>query len=660
MKKRIISVLLVMVLLVTALPPLTIEADAHTIVMTADEFIDCLWTAYSRPNYYYNSFPYNLGYYDGSRISFDCWNLGKAIIWSKGAIVNNYTVGKYAAMDTSCGLGDWDGLTIVREAPNCSSDFTNLVPGEWLYMENHTGYYVGDGKVIECTAGWNVWAITVSQIDRYGNRSRNGVANGSWKLHGMVPWLDYSSAADDKENPVISDVTYSELSATGYTVSCKVTDNHSVKRVAFPTWTVNNGQDDLPAQFMSTQLGTKNGDTYTFRVNASDHNNETGPYITHIYAEDRAGNVVNVSLGTVQVRNDNINPVISDVLISDVSSKGYTVSCKVTDDLDVHSVAFPTWTVHNGQDDLPAQFLTTQLGTKSGDRYTFRVNTAEHNNETGAYVTHIYATDRAGNRVSVALEAIQVIDDKVKPVVTNVVFSNITPQGYTVSCTVTDNLGVSKVAFATWTTANGQDDMDHDFLTTQLGKQSGDTYTYTVRISDHNYEQGYYVTHIYAVDLSGNVTTVEPDAVLVQDVPASVTLIGRSDYYITDAHVTGVTPNTSVQQLLQQFENASLTVLDQSGKTLSSSAKVGTGMTVNLYDGSKLVDRVTVVILGDMDGNGIVDTTDYMRIKAGFIGSFALTEAENRAADTDQNNVIDITDYMRVKSYLLDTFDLYN
>jgi hypothetical protein len=142
MKKRMLSFLLAMVMLLTMLPHLATEAKAHQIVMTAEEFIDCLWTAHNRPNVYRNVYPYNLGYYDGNVIYFDCWNLGKAIIWSKGAIVNNYTVGHHASMDTSCGLGDWDGLTIVKEAPNCSTDFSNLVPGEWLYMNNHTGYYV--------------------------------------------------------------------------------------------------------------------------------------------------------------------------------------------------------------------------------------------------------------------------------------------------------------------------------------------------------------------------------------------------------------------------------------------------------------------------------------------------------------------------------------
>ena len=202
MKKRIFSLLVAAAILLTLLPQLPLRSRAHQIVMSADEFISCLWTAYNRPNVYRNSYPYNLGYYDGSVIYFDCWNLGKAIIWSKGAIVNNYTVGHHATMDASCGLGDWDGLTIVKAAPNCSSDFTNLVPGEWLYMENHTGYYIGNGQVIECTAGWNVWGITISQIDQYGRRSRNGVSNGYWELHGMVPWLDYSSPTLDGHQPV--------------------------------------------------------------------------------------------------------------------------------------------------------------------------------------------------------------------------------------------------------------------------------------------------------------------------------------------------------------------------------------------------------------------------------------------------------------------------
>ncbi len=72
MMKRMLSFLLAAVMLFTVLPHLTTEAKAHQIVMTAEEFIECLWIANGRPNRYKNVYPYNLGYYDGEVIYFDC------------------------------------------------------------------------------------------------------------------------------------------------------------------------------------------------------------------------------------------------------------------------------------------------------------------------------------------------------------------------------------------------------------------------------------------------------------------------------------------------------------------------------------------------------------------------------------------------------------
>lgn len=658
MKKKIISFLLIIVMLFTNVPQFTLKADAHTVVMTAAEFIDCLKIAYNRPNYYYNSYPYNLGYYDGSRISFDCWNLGKAIIWTKGSIVHNYTVGAYAKMDASCGLGDWGGYEIITAAPNCNGDFSNLIPGEWLYKENHIGYYIGDGQVIECTVGWGVNCITISQIDSAGRRSRNGVANGTWIYHGMVPWLDYSSYIDEEE-PVISDVRYSDVSSTGYTISCTATDNLSVAKVAFPTWTVNNGQDDLPANWGNTQLGTKNGDTYTFRVNTSAHNNETGAYVTHIYAYDRAGNKTSLTLPSVEVRNDAENPVISDIRISELSSSGYTITCTATDDWGINRVAFPTWTVNNGQDDLPAKWDTTQLGKQKENTYTFRVNASAHNNETDNYCTHIYAYDCAGNYVTVPIgNNINLRNDTVEPVISDVVVSDITLEGYTVTCKATDDSGINSVAFPTWTVDNGQDDLPEMFMETQRGKKDGDTYSFYVKTSDHNNEQGQYATHIYVVDYAGNTVKYEV-SVDVKEYPDKITLAPSATYTVEDEYLKAVKESTTVDSLLAEFENIGLKVLDKDGNVITGPAKVGTGATVNLYKDSTLVDRVTVVVAGDVDGNGLVDSTDYVRVKQSFLRTMELNEAEKMAADVEENNTIDSTDCLRIKSHFLKVYDLY-
>jgi hypothetical protein len=111
--------------------------------------------------------------------------------------------------------------------------------------------------------------------------------------------------------------------------------------------------------------------------------------------------------------------------------------------------------------------------------------------------------------------------------------------------------------------------------------------------------------------------------------------------------------------LLSQFENDVLEVRDKNGSKITGSSLVGTGSTINLYSSGVLVDSVTVVILGDVDGNGIVDTTDVVRVKAAFLGSFLLDDAESIAADVDRNGIIDTTDYVRVKSHFIGSFSLY-
>ncbi len=111
----------------------------------------------------------------------------------------------------------------------------------------------------------------------------------------------------DHEKPVISNITVSNVSSQGYTITCEVTDNVGIERVQFPTWTEygeNDGQDDIiPGWQQAPEAsGTINGNKVSYRVNTSGHNNETGTYFTHIYAYDK-GNNVNVDSVKVVLNN---------------------------------------------------------------------------------------------------------------------------------------------------------------------------------------------------------------------------------------------------------------------------------------------------------------------------------------------------------------------
>ena len=107
----------------------------------------------------------------------------------------------------------------------------------------------------------------------------------------------------DSKGPSISNVTVKDVTSSGYTVTCTVTDENGVNRVQFPSWTGKNGQDDLFANWQtnSAASGIKNGNTYSYRVDTSKHNHEGGEYITHIYAYDKYENQTCYEVPAVQV-----------------------------------------------------------------------------------------------------------------------------------------------------------------------------------------------------------------------------------------------------------------------------------------------------------------------------------------------------------------------
>ena len=244
--------------------------------------------------------------------------------------------------------------------------------------------------------GYNLWIPT----DKTGEHRYSVYAiNEGAGSHVCIKEGTVNLPVRDKDGPEISNVQVTNVTNTGYDVSCTVTDPSGVERVQFPTWTDANGQDDLLSDWGTNPKasGTRNGDTWIFHVNIADHNNEGGTYCTDIHAYDTHGNESGWNAPRVYV--DTELPVISNVQVTNVTTEGYDVSCTVTDNVGVNRVQFPTWTDANGQDDLLSDWSINPKasGTRDGDTWTFHVSIADHNNERGKYITHIYAYDDAGN-----------------------------------------------------------------------------------------------------------------------------------------------------------------------------------------------------------------------------------------------------------------------
>ena len=343
----------------------------------------------------------------------------------------------------------------------------------------------------------NTYTIEVKTSNHKNDSGKYHTDIYAYDSEGKVSKIELTATVPGaNEAPVISNAKITNVSRSGYTVTCTVTDDNAVDRVLMPTWSENNGQDDL-----IWYTANRTGNTYTIEVDMMNHNYDTGKINTDIYAYDDEGEYSKLELDTKIEENQ--APVISDVKVINVTSDEYTVICKVTDDLEVVRVQMPTWTVNNGQDDI----VWHEAELKNGVA-TFTVNRKDHNFEYGDYITHIYAYDREGLKGFSICGTVNLkepdINTSTKPIIKNVKISNINDSGYTVTCTVLSNNKITEVLFPTWTYKNEQDD-----LIWGVGQKLENEYTFRVNRSDHNYEFGTYVTHIYAYDEKGAVNNIE-------------------------------------------------------------------------------------------------------------------------------------------------------
>lgn len=203
-------------------------------------------------------------------------------------------------------VDNWNaGLYGRIENPNCRT-----ISGVGVHVWDSAG-----NLVVDYTEGCGLSTSFVEQrLNIVAEALPGGLRCGETYTFEMFAGVDGTNVLSsmgsftcvDSEKPVITDVKVYDVGQDGYTVSCRATDNFKIDRVQFPTWTLENDQDDLPNdwQINPSFRGTQDGDTYTFHVDRSDHNNERGVYRTHIYAWDKAGNFTSATIDDVMLEKD--------------------------------------------------------------------------------------------------------------------------------------------------------------------------------------------------------------------------------------------------------------------------------------------------------------------------------------------------------------------
>ncbi len=109
-----------------------------------------------------------------------------------------------------------------------------------------------------------------------------------------------------------------------------------------------------------------------------------------------------------------------------------------------------------------------------------------------------------------------------------------------------------------------------------------------------------------------------------------------------DSAVISFNAVTSVANIKSLFPNESITVTDKNGNTLTS-GKISTGCVVtSMIDGTSA--SITVAVIGDVNGDGAIDSADTLAISAGLVSGLNVSAAN--AADVNRDGAATTADFL--------------
>lgn len=199
-------------------------------------------------------------------------------------------------------------------------------------------------------------------------------------------------------------------------------------------------------------------------------------------------------------------------------------------------------------------------------------------------------------------------------------------------------------------------------------RYTGSSITPEVNVSDGEiilvYGEDYEVEYVNNVEVGiatvivsfkGNFTGDAKSAefAIIDPIPESIT---SSVFHInqTNGYISKVSVGTDVYTLWNSLNEKDYVVIsDKEGNLVAGGDVLGTGMTASIMDDGTVVKTYTVVVTGDTNGDGKINITDMIAVKAGSLKKLDLTGVYEKAADVNGDGKINITDFIKVKATTL-------
>ena len=261
-----------------------------------------------------------------------------------------------------------------------------------------------------------------------------------------------------------------------------------VKEVLVPSWSLENGQDDL-----IWHKATKQTDgSYRVTIKASEHKGTKGNYRADAYIVDNSNNrhyiaekVVAVDYarpsGVLTIENNNTAAGTFDAVVRNIVAP-----------TGLKEVLVPSWSLAGGQDDL----IWHKASRQADGSYRVTIKATDHKNSTGKYRADAYIVDDSNKRFYLTEKVVEVT--QTRPRASLVIENNNADLGTfdAVIRNIVAPNGVMEVLVPSWSLVNGQDDL----VWHKASRQSDGSYRVTIKASEHKNSLGNYRADLYIVD----------------------------------------------------------------------------------------------------------------------------------------------------------------
>ena len=261
-----------------------------------------------------------------------------------------------------------------------------------------------------------------------------------------------------------------------------------VKEVLVPSWSLENGQDDL-----IWHKATKQSDgSYRVTIKASEHKGNKGNYRADAYIVDNSNNrhyisekVVSVDYarpsGVLTIENNNTATGTFDAVVRNIVAP-----------TGLKEVLVPSWSLDGGQDDL----IWHKAIRQADGSYRVTIKATDHKNSTGKYRADAYIVDDSNKRFYLTEKVVEVT--RTRPSASLVIENNNADLGTfdAVIRNIVAPNGVKEVLVPSWSLVNGQDDL----VWHKASRQSDGSYRVTIKSSEHKNSLGNYRADLYIVD----------------------------------------------------------------------------------------------------------------------------------------------------------------